>query len=275
MFPLLKEGYGREELPLLSGVAAGLVAVTAGVWRSLRSMPRLRGACVAVLLLPLAVYGWLACSVVIAGWRGRALARSVRVTSLAATPIEWPGFDGPVGLRLEFVLEHGVRFEGNLFPPRLRLGAPASSDYFAAVEGVWLQEPVFQKVGRAGGDEPRLAASNPIRLAYDLYPASVQRYEAPLRVCVQPAAEPDSTSEGPVHASFLFVGRNRVSVDLSSALTKALHEQGVPGAGRVERQEMLHRFDPANLRRLGFETCPASPTTWPSAGCWCRPSGAR
>jgi hypothetical protein len=264
LFPWLKEGHDVEQLPLFAGVAAGLGVLVLAAWKGLRGKPLLLAAGLLGLLPPLAAYGLLTLGLLADEWRGRSLARSLRITSLRETPIEWPGFDGPVGLRLEIELQHGIRMPGNLYAPKLRMAGadvPTRRDYFfgpafGGYEAGFLQQPVFQHAGRWHG-QPELQGS-PARLSFDLYPWKVQRYEAGRKVCFgkwDAERVLGSAAGEQLGACWMFAGRGGIYVDVSAPLTAELRARSSYQGRREEWEKLLRRLEPASLLAHGFQPC--------------------
>src|SRR5262245_8765322 len=141
LLPWLKEGYGIEELPLFASVAGGL-AVLGTLWAVLTRgvSPSVRAAGLVPVALALAAYTLLVGRLLWNEADGRRLARTVRIARLDEQEIVWPEFDGPVGLRLEIDLEHGVHREGTLFPPKVLMGPRGPVDrrsYFFGTFNDW------------------------------------------------------------------------------------------------------------------------------------------
>jgi hypothetical protein len=280
LLPFLKEGYDVDELPLFAGIAAGLAVLALGFGRLTRKAPALCATGLALLLPSLAAYLLLSARLVWNEARGRWLARTVRVERLTETEIRWPGFDGPVGLRIEVGLSHAVRRRGVLFPPKVLMDSRRLDrrDYFFGVFDDWargfLAVPLFQD-----SPSPSLESRSPLRVAYDLYPGLVQR-ALPGEVCLAegPArAEPGRIvyAEGDqLAASWVFVGTGGPYVDLSAPLTQALRRESRFQGHPAEWQALLHRLEPKGLEGAGFQPCldPA-----PRAGevCYCRPAVVR
>jgi hypothetical protein len=275
LFPWLKEGHDVDELPLFAGMTIGLALLAFVAWKALRARPPLLAAGLLGLLLPLAAYGLLTLDILWDEWRGRSLARGARIVSVREAPIEWAGFDGPVGLRLEIELEHQVRLEGNLYPPKLRMGdvaVPGRRDYFGRMfggsEAAFLHQPVFQFAGR-WNEQPSLQGS-PARLSYDLYPWKVNSYDAGRRVCFGRWDAERALSSGPgteLSACWMFAGRGGVYVDLSAPLTAELRARSRYQGRRDEWEALVRRLDPRSLPERGFVSCED-----PSGDrCFCRP----
>jgi hypothetical protein len=279
LLPWLKEGYGIEELPFFAGGAAGL-AVLGLLWvaltRRVSSVARVVG--LAPVAVALAAYLLLTGRVLWNEAEGRRLSRTVRIARFVEHDILWPGFDGPVGLRLEIELEHGVRRDGNLFPPKVLMGPTATVDrrsYFLGVFDDWsrgfLASPLLTD-GRAT-DHPRLGASSAARLVYEVYPGLV-RSARPERVCVTQSGNEEApyrliyATGTDLAASWVFVSRGGVHVDLSGPLTAALRQTSRLEGHPLEWEALLRRLEPEGLERAGYERCAEAQ---PAEACYCRP----
>jgi hypothetical protein len=122
LLPGLKEGVSQEELPALIG-GVGLFLLLAFLWwfMSGRSLRRSVLGWM-VLALPTAAYLAQAGQLIAANVEGLHLARSVSIEAYQETPIEWPGFDGPVGLTISFDLVHPEDVSALILPPEIRMG---------------------------------------------------------------------------------------------------------------------------------------------------------
>jgi hypothetical protein len=122
LLPGLKEGVSQEELPALIG-GVGLFLLLAFLWWLL-SGRSLRRSVLGwmVLALPTAAYLAQAGQLIAANVEGLHLARSVSIEAYQETPIEWPGFDGPVGLTISFDLVHPEDVSALILPPEVRMG---------------------------------------------------------------------------------------------------------------------------------------------------------
>jgi hypothetical protein len=154
LLPSLKEGSDIEDLPRLLAVVA-VLAVLGLVFSWLcRRTPILLVIGLAFLGPALAAYALLSGRLVVNEIRGRTLASRMRIVRLQESSIAWPGFGGPVGLRIEIELER----------------------------------PIFQDVGSPIVRDPAAEGSGPVRLVYDLYPGIVHRVKAPGLVCLSDTA---------------------------------------------------------------------------------------
>jgi hypothetical protein len=260
LLPGLKEGFDASDLPMLGTGAAGLL-VAAAVWLRL-SGGAIRVLGMLVLAGPLCAYLFVPAKLLLNVWKGRHLAARTRITEFRATPIEWPGFDGPIGLRLEVGVDRPDGLAGNLFPPKIGAGgAPLTGEGYFRYYQPHLGEPPFP---------PRAAPYTfPPRLVYDLYPSSVQRVDAPRMLCLASGDRRAIESRGLLSASWLFAGRSGVRVDLSPHLTAELsrHAGQIPDAAALGA--MFRRTEPAALAGAGYRAC-APPAPAMGEACYCR-----
>ena len=259
LLPGLKEGFDASDLPRLGMSAAGLLIVTAIWLRSSGGAFRVAG--ILVIAAPLCAYVFLPAKLLLNVWKGRQLAARTRITAFRATAIEWPGFDGPIGLRLEIDVDRPDGLAGNLFPPKIAAGdVPLNGEGYFDYGQAHLGEPTF----------PLRAApyTFPARLVYNLYPSSVQRVEAMRMLCLASGDRRAPESRGSVSASWLFAGSSGVRIDLSPHLTGALrdHTSQVPDAASLAA--MFRRTSPSALAASGYASCPP-PAASVGESCYC------
>lgn len=276
LLPFLKEGYGIEELPLLAGVAAALGAALAlWAWLQRGSYGAMFWLGVAFVAAPLCAYAAMSLRVIVNDWRGRRLARSVRVVSVAESDIRWPGLDEPVGVRLDLELEHDVGLVGNLFPPKIVMGDPRLGyrDYFfgALDHGVdpMLATPIFE-IGAPSRDV--LARGGRVRVSYELFPASLARREGHAlcllgRAAPTPGRNP-APGGGDLAAAWFFAAAGGVIVDMSEPLTEALRRSSRLQGRPDEWRRLLGRLEPAALEAAGLARC-ASQRAGSGDLCYC------
>ncbi len=296
LLPWLKEGFGPEDLPRFLGVTCGLAVLAVAWWAVCRkagypASPAVFGAGLAVLALPLAVYGFVSGEMIRNQITGHRLERSARIERFRETPIVWPGFTGPVGLKIELDLYHGAGREGNLLPPRILMGKSLALSYqsydsslFWEFQRAFLSVPLFrfpaprpEEQAETNRRERRiLMEESPAHLTYELYPESVWRLGGPGRVCLVKSGSTGQRvyADGDeLSASWFFAASGGLRVDLSSPLTGALRKhsayQGKPG----EWKAMLERLEPDALQRAGYRLCEEAPAAGSSDMCWCRPDG--
>ncbi len=264
LLPGLKEGFDATDLPRLGLGAAVLLVLAAFCLRFFQGALRVVG--LLVLAPPLCAYILLPAKLLFNVWKGRQLAGRTHITAFRATPIEWPGFDGPLGLHLEIDVDRPDGLAGNLFPPKLAAGAPVTADGYFSYHQPHLTEPPF----------PLRATpyTFPPRLVYDLYPSGVQRVEAERMLCLESGVRSAPESRGLLSASWLFAGRSGVGIDLSPHLTDELrrHAADVPDAASLAA--MFRRAEPASLAAAGYAACPpAAPSMGES--CYCLSESSR
>lgn len=258
LLPWLKEGYDIEQLPFFAGVTGGLLLT---VWIWLRfGTGLLRTAGICFLLMALAPYLLLCGKLVVDEWRGRRIERQIRITRLSARPIEWPNFDGPVGVRLEVELEHPV-IKGILHPPNIAMTGRRSLSrkdhfyrFFQDCKRAFLASPLFNPEPLevfSPFDQPQ-----PMRVVYDLYPGTVLRTQGLERICVSKCsgAIPIIYADGPeLLASWWFDAQNGVWANLSAHLTEQI--QAMPMWHAIDWTAMLKRLEPEGLRKVGYTSC--------------------
>lgn len=273
LLPWLKKGYDIEQLPFFAGVAGGLL-LTVWIWRRFGT-GWLRPVGICLLLMALAPYLLLCGKLVVDEWRGRRIERQIRITQLSARPIEWPDFDGPVGIRLEVELEHPV-IKGILHPPKIAMTERQSLSrkdhfyrFFQDYKRAFLASPLSDSLSLdafSPFDQPR-----PIRVVYDLYPGIVRSIQGSERICV---AENSGSlaviyADGPeLLASWWFDAQDGAWVNLSAHLTERI--QAVPILrGAMDWTEMLKRLEPEGLRNAGYTSC-ADGEMMAGEICFCR-----
>lgn len=166
-----------------------------------------------------AVIGWLILAVpfsahalwqgitLVAEYRGARLPARMAIENYREAPIFWDGFDGPVGLTIEFDLVHPPNLDGFAYTPQIRM-APAydiaaenleSSRTFAGgyfrdwhinekVEALTLLKPVlFQRIYAdqpADHDFDRFDASGRTHLVYRLHAGAIERLNSQDNICL-------------------------------------------------------------------------------------------
>ncbi len=281
LLPWLKEGFGIEELPLFAGIAVGLLAALA-LWvrlhRAHRGPTFWAGAVLAAV--PLVAYGALAVGVSVDEWRGRRLARTVRVVSLTESEILWPGLMEPIGVRLEIEIEHAIGLQGNLFAPRIVMGAdprPAYRDYFAGALNPGVDPMLWSPVFELGGP-PRDVVARPgrVRLGYDMFASALAQRAGDALCLLGRASGPTGgrtavPDGGNLGAAWFFAAEGGVIVDMSGPLTEALR-RGSRLQGRADAwRALLERLEPAGLEATGFTRC-APPGVASGEPCYCPPA---
>ena len=214
LLPFLKEGYGRGELPLLAG-GIGFYLILALIWWL--AVRRRFGATllgISILGLPALAYLLLAGDIVFNLMKGIYLASQIEITDYREDVIVWPGFDGPVGLRIDVMLEHPKGPDGLITGPELRMapnrdlepgrGQASIAGYLReeltdGAEGADGALGLLRPSGRQGlyrnpqPASPRdiwtsqsyFSAGATTRLTYWLFPGTVARIDSLDRLCLR------------------------------------------------------------------------------------------
>ena len=193
LFPGLKEGFSWSEVPyLLAGIGI-LLAVGVLWWLAQGRSLRRSALGLLVLLVPTGIYSLVAGQHLWAHYQGARLADATHITSYQESFIEWPGFDGPVGLTIELTLEYPVGAKGLVYPPELRVGraleisrnslsatVTSGAGYFKdhhidATVGplTLLKNVLFQSYFPDRFADKRLDPSGTTRFVFHLYPGTV------------------------------------------------------------------------------------------------------
>jgi hypothetical protein len=185
-----------------------------------------------------------------------------------------------VGLRLEIEVEHAIGLEGNLFPPKVVMGAdprPTAADYwFGPLDrGVdaFLSTPLFEV------DRPRPAREvflhpGRTRLVYELFPSTLDRREGQA-LCVHATvgrAGYDGLSTTPgthLGAAWFFAAPGGLYVDLGGPLTDALRRWSSYEGKAADWTGLMRSLDPPALAAADYGPCP--PTRHHVETCYCPP----
>jgi len=273
VLPSVKEGYDWEDLPFFAAMAGGLAALAAVWWRLNRRHRAIAVAGVALLVPPMVVFAGLSARVTINAWRGRHLAQTARILSLREEEIRWPGMPGPVGLRLEIEVEHAIGLEGNLFPPKVVMGAdprPTRAEYWSLDGGAFLSAPVFELDRQPSRDV--FLRPGRTRVVFEMFPSTLERRDGEA-LCINGTAGGTgngggaSSTDTHLGAAWFFAAQSGVYVDLGGPLTDALRRgsayEGKPAAWTA----LLHALDPPALAAAGYAPC--SPPRHRVETCYC------
>ena len=262
VLPSVKEGYDRDELPFFASIAGGLAALAVIWWRLNRRHRRIAVAGVALLAPPMVVYAALSTRVTINDWRGRHLEQTVRILSLREEEIRRPGLPGPVGLRIEIDVEHAIGLAGNLFPPKVVMGAdprPTRVDYWSGSldAGAFLSAPVFE-LDRQPSREVFLRPGR-TRVVYEMFPSTLDRRDGEA-LCVNGAAGRirnggQSSTDTHLGAAWFFAAEGGLYVDLGGPLTDALRRGSVYEGKPAAWTALLRGLDLPALVAAGYTPC--------------------
>jgi hypothetical protein len=203
LFPGLKEGFSRSEIPLLLGVVAALFALGGLSWFA-GGRGAWRRAGLAVLMVPGIVSLVIVGRLVAAQLEGARLAERLKIENYREEPIRWDGFDGPVGVTVAFDLVHPAGSKGVIYPPQIRMGRfveipngvlvstrSSGGGYFKdhyleeKVGPLALLKPVtFQELYEERFASRRFDPGRLTHLTYHLYPGTLGYLENEARFCL-------------------------------------------------------------------------------------------
>jgi len=126
MLPLAKEGTDFTDLPAFLGVAVTALVLAALWWLAVRHSLRKSLVPWIILAIPLMMHAGMAYRLIAGRLEAQRFEETAKISDYGETPIEWPGFDGPVGLRISFKLHHEPLSRALILPPEIRM-APSVS----------------------------------------------------------------------------------------------------------------------------------------------------
>ncbi|GEM_PF-4749017 len=279
LLPFLKEGWPTRAWPYLFGVIAVFLALLLS-WRWVhRGEQRRVGGIYALGLvfssIPLALYGMIALMTIFYAARGQLFARNVAITGYQSSPIYWPGIKEPIGRRLTVDLDTPFAIAGSFLSPKI-VARAGDRDARAAPIDRYLQL-CASSTGTAClavpsfpyRSAPALVSGGPLRLTYDLLPASVDYLESPGRFCMSDkTAKPEPDAGVMVQAIWVFAGRGNVTIDLSDGLTARLMSDKSVAWTPAAIREMYDRVEKETFIHAGYRPC----KLWEAGhSCYCHP----
>jgi len=243
------------------------------------------------------VYSLTTIPYIISYFKGPMLAKEIRIESFKETPIVWPGFDGPVGIRLDFDLLH-PKIDGNLKRPMIWMGPQKKMQLdwlYYSFDLHYLYDGVYP--GRNSNTQLRLRVSpyplapypsvrldGPVapRKSYELYPATVSRIESPSKLCLKinsyslPTADKKTAifNDGEnLSAVWYIAGSANLQVDLSELLTEKLRNRSFLQNNPEEWRKIHKRWEPDGLIQAGYQQCKLLPKDLDRKSgrqCYCR-----
>jgi hypothetical protein len=215
-------------------------------------------------------------------FKGPTLAKKIRIENFQETPIVWPGFDGPVGIRLDFDLLH-PKITGNLLQPTIWMGPQKKmqSDWVYSFDQYYLYDGVYP--GRNSNTQLRLSGvlfpvaprgsgrlDGPIapRRSYALFPTTVSLLENPSKLCLKvnsyslPSGDKKTAifHDGENLSSVWYIaGPANLRVDLSEHLTEKLRHRSFLQNNPEEWRKIHKRWEPDGLIQAGYQPCKLLP----------------
>lgn len=258
LLPSLKEGYDRDELAQFAALVACLAVPAAWSWRAGHR------ASAVIAAIPLLAYLLLTGQLLVNLIRGWYIESRTEIIALSEQPIVWPGFDGPVGIRLNINIRSPSSPRGNLLSPKIATRPLSRRDYFSIRSGL-LAVPLYAFV--EGNTEPKLLAGSRV-ISYELFPDYVARYKDG-RVCISEAPT-SSVDRGPLSALWFLAGSGGLTVDLSEKLTRALRQRSSLVRDSAEWSRVIGRLQPGGLITAGYVKCAAGKAMFSGEVCYCR-----
>ena len=291
---------GSETLDLALGVGLSIALLV--IWWSLskffitRYQKGLSLGGRVILSLIAIVYTITTIPYIISYFKGPLLAKEIRIANFKETPIIWPGFDGPVGIRFDFDLLH-PKIDGNLLRPIIWMGPQKKMqlDWLYSFDQYYLYAGVYP--GRNSNTQLRLRVSPyPLapyrsgrldgqvapRKSYELYPATVSRIESPAKLCLKinsyslPTADKKTAifNDGEnLSAAWYIAGPSNLRVDLSELLTEKFRNRSFLQNNPEEWKKIHKRWEPDGLLQAGYQQCHILPDDLDKKSgrqCYCR-----
>ena len=224
------------------------------------------------------------------------LAKKIRIENFTETPIVWPGFDGPVGIRFDFDLLH-PKLNANVFPPTIWMGPQKKMqlDWLYNFDLYYLYEGVYP--GRNSNTQLRLGGvllpvaprgsgrlDGPIapRRSYELFPTTVNLLENPSKLCLKINSYSLPTADKKIaifndgenlSAVWYIAGSSNLRVDLSELLTEKLRSRSFLQNNPEEWRKIHKRWEPDGLLQAGYQQCKLLPKDLDRKSgrqCYCR-----
>ncbi len=233
---------------------------------------------------------------IISYFKGPMLVKEIRIENFKETPIIWPGFDGAVGIRLDFDLLHS-KIDGNLLRPIIWMGPQKKMqlDWLYSFDQHYLYDGVYP--GRNSNTQLRLRVSPyPLapyrsgrldgavapRKSYELFPATVSRIESQSNLCLKinsyslPTADKKTATfnDGEnLSVAWFIAGTSNLRVDLSELLTEKLRNRSFLQNNPKEWRKIHKRWEHNGLLRAGYQQCNILPDDLDKKSgrqCYCR-----
>ncbi len=278
--PFLKEGYAWAEIPFVAAGGVGLLAVALAWWWG--SGKRLAWAIPGWIVLAPPALAALAVSwqFAMAQLDGAQATREGRILGYDETPLAWPGFDGPVGLRVRIRIALPEGIDGHFRSPQLYMGpaiaVPRNELLSIARPGdgyldgryidtgepelMLLKEVLFDQTAGRRGRPARTIAEGTTTLDFDLYPGVIDLLNAPTWICLGAATPslPRCAEDQKPQEGCLRKGYRRPAAPVANSGTKlsALWPAVGPNGLRIDLSRQLT----ATLRSAS--TLQGDPDAW-------------
>jgi len=220
-----------------------------------------------IVVLPLAYYLWIGLS---SGYRATRLAifdKGFSVVGYQEMPIEWEGFDNPVGLRITLELDYPFQPDGYFRYPKILLGTiQVSSALDAPAESYWqfCSEPVINDTVCLtyplwpihSFPEVVAAENSKAQLTYELYPSNLYYRESSNRLCLKRRFPYGRADFGGSEFAILWhLVTPDKSIDLSQRLSDAVAQQSQLMRDRDAVQTWYQGLQSETILAAGYQTC--------------------
>ena len=229
-------------------------------------------------------------------FKGPMLAKKIRIKNFKETPIVWSGFDGPVGIRLDFDLLH-PKINGSMMRPiiwmgpqkKMRLDWTYNFDRFYLYDGAYPGENANTQLRLSVAPFPvapyrsdRLDGSPAPRKTFELYPTTISGIESSSKLCLKinsyslPTADKKNAlfHDGEnLSAAWFIAGSSNLEVDLSELLTEKLRNRSFLQNNPEEWIKIHKRWEPDSLLNAGYQECNILPKDLDRKSgkqCYCR-----
>jgi len=122
LLPFAKEGLSQDLVPAFLGGIAAFLVLGLLWWLAVRRSLLKALPLWIVLALPVLAYAAATVGLLWAQFNGSRIGKTARIENYSEAPIQWPGFQGPVGWRIAFDLRHPEDLRGLIVPPEVRMG---------------------------------------------------------------------------------------------------------------------------------------------------------
>jgi len=219
---------------------------------------------VAVIVAPFAYYLYHGLLGSVQAARIAIYTDSLAITNYQESLIAWPGIEAPVGVRLEFDLQHRLHPPGYFRSPRLLIGDQARGPLANAAQAYWeyCTEPLVDGIACMMAplwpisSQPALAQGNVTHLSFDIYPSNLYYFESPDRLCLRrrfPYAK--AGVEGEAAAALWHFAAGNENIELSQLLSDTLDNHSQLFTELKDVRPMFARFQYEALEAAGYEAC--------------------
>lgn len=199
----------------------------------------------------------------VAATRVALFAHQYQISNYKELPIIWPGFKGPVGVRIEFDLLHPVQLVGQVHRPRILIGENAT-------QPSTLSEQAYRDFCRTAVEQNTLCLLTPVwpirepmvlqdadstAMVFELYPSNITHMESSERLCLrerQPYVMEYAWEQ--VGGFMQFAAKDRV-IDLNERFNTVLKQESKILLSPEKMQKLFIQLQEPDLLAAGYEAC--------------------